>query len=155
MRKCRKVRIVSRFAAASRPWKSSRLHTDRLLFLSPPPFQPESTCAATTTATAPSSACPRRPPAGRACARRDTASSQDSSPVWVRLSRPHSHTREAGWHQGIRAAALTSCPLLSPSRDGLLPALLHPRGNQRNPTRPRRQIRRPGAGVWHLAGCRH
>lgn len=44
-------------------------------------LQPGSTCAATTTATAPSSACPRRPQPGPACAQRDTASSQDSSPV--------------------------------------------------------------------------
>lgn len=37
------------------------------------PLQLGSTCAATTTATAPSSACPHRPQPGPACARRDTA----------------------------------------------------------------------------------
>lgn len=47
---------------------------------------------------------------------------------------------DACWQKSIRAAALTSCPVLSPSRYGLLPALLRPRGNPRNPTRPCRQI---------------
>lgn len=43
----------------------------------------------------------------------------------------------------------------SPRRDGLFPALLRPRGDPGDSTGPCRQVRRLGARLRHLSGCRH